>query len=103
MTSALIVVDVQVDFCQGGSLAVAGGAQVARRITELLAPHRDHLEASTGGEASVGEADLQAHDAQGGGEARRSLSFCSRRKGCYMGLGRLGSPCAPMGSALSGG
>ena len=27
---ALIVVDVQNDFCEGGSLAVAGGAAVAR-------------------------------------------------------------------------
>src|SRR3954447_22112844 len=34
---ALIVVDVQNDFCEGGSLAVAGGADVARRITALLA------------------------------------------------------------------
>jgi nicotinamidase/pyrazinamidase len=34
---ALIVVDVQNDFCEGGSLAVAGGAAVARGITELLA------------------------------------------------------------------
>ena len=31
MTSALIIVDVQNDFCEGGSLAVAGGAAVARR------------------------------------------------------------------------
>ncbi|HEX6578303.1 MAG TPA: nicotinamidase, partial [Jiangellaceae bacterium] len=28
MTSALIVVDVQNDFCEGGSLAVRGGADV---------------------------------------------------------------------------
>jgi len=41
MTKALVVVDVQVDFCEGGHLAVAGGAQVARRITELLSAHRD--------------------------------------------------------------
>ena len=34
---ALIVVDVQNDFCEGGSLAVAGGAAVAGRIAELLA------------------------------------------------------------------
>lgn len=34
---ALIVVDVQNDFCEGGSLAVAGGASVARRISDLLA------------------------------------------------------------------
>jgi nicotinamidase/pyrazinamidase len=36
MTRALIVVDVQNDFCEGGSLAVAGGAEVALRIGELL-------------------------------------------------------------------
>jgi nicotinamidase/pyrazinamidase len=34
---ALIIVDVQNDFCEGGSLAVAGGAAVARSISELLA------------------------------------------------------------------
>jgi nicotinamidase/pyrazinamidase len=34
---ALIVVDVQNDFCEGGSLAVAGGAEVARRVAALLA------------------------------------------------------------------
>ena len=34
MTRALIVVDVQNDFCEGGSLAVAGGAAVAEAITE---------------------------------------------------------------------
>jgi nicotinamidase/pyrazinamidase len=33
---ALIVTDVQNDFCEGGSLAVAGGAEVAFRIGELL-------------------------------------------------------------------
>jgi nicotinamidase/pyrazinamidase len=33
MTRALIVVDVQNDFCEGGSLAVAGGAAVAAAIT----------------------------------------------------------------------
>ncbi|WP_036418731.1 isochorismatase family protein [Mycobacterium sp. 155] len=33
---ALIVVDVQNDFCEGGSLAVTGGAAVARAISELL-------------------------------------------------------------------
>jgi nicotinamidase/pyrazinamidase len=36
MTRALIVVDVQNDFCEGGSLAVAGGADVAFRIGRLL-------------------------------------------------------------------
>ncbi len=36
MARALIVVDVQNDFCEGGSLAVAGGAAVAARITDSL-------------------------------------------------------------------
>ena len=31
---ALIIVDVQNDFCEGGSLAVTGGAAVARAISE---------------------------------------------------------------------
>jgi nicotinamidase/pyrazinamidase len=34
---ALLIVDVQNDFCEGGSLAVAGGIAVARAITEYLA------------------------------------------------------------------
>jgi nicotinamidase/pyrazinamidase len=34
---ALIIVDVQNDFCEGGSLAVSGGAAVARGISTLLA------------------------------------------------------------------
>ena len=36
MSTALVVVDVQRDFCEGGSLAVAGGAAVAERIGALL-------------------------------------------------------------------
>lgn len=36
MTKALIVVDVQNDFCEGGSLAVEGGADVAFRIGQRL-------------------------------------------------------------------
>ena len=36
MTKALIIVDVQNDFCEGGSLAVAGGAELASEISELL-------------------------------------------------------------------
>src|SRR3712207_3178412 len=36
MKRALLVVDVQNDFCEGGSLAVAGGAQVAHGISEVL-------------------------------------------------------------------
>ena len=36
MTRALVVVDVQNDFCEGGSLAVSGGAAVAAAITEHI-------------------------------------------------------------------
>ncbi|MFD4833522.1 isochorismatase family protein [Streptomyces uncialis] len=36
MRRALIVVDVQNDFCEGGSLAVTGGADVAAGVTELI-------------------------------------------------------------------
>lgn len=47
---ALVIVDVQNDFCEGGSLAVAGGAAVARAISDHLAgpdgTRYDHVVAS---------------------------------------------------------
>ncbi|MEU7039378.1 isochorismatase family protein [Streptomyces sp. NPDC046237] len=36
MSRGLIVVDVQKDFCEGGSVPVAGGAQLATAIAELV-------------------------------------------------------------------
>lgn len=39
MAKALFIIDVQNDFCEGGSLAVKGGAAVAAGITELLGNH----------------------------------------------------------------
>lgn len=36
MSTALVIVDVQNDFCEGGSLAVTGGAAVATAITQHL-------------------------------------------------------------------
>jgi nicotinamidase/pyrazinamidase len=39
MTRALVVVDVQNDFCEGGSLAVTGGADVAAAISEHVRAH----------------------------------------------------------------
>ncbi|WP_432560794.1 nicotinamidase [Kineococcus sp. SYSU DK003] len=36
MTRALVVVDVQNDFCPGGALAVAGGDEVAAAVSQLL-------------------------------------------------------------------
>ncbi len=38
---ALLIVDVQNDFCEGGSLAVNGGAAVAGKITEYLKKNAD--------------------------------------------------------------
>jgi nicotinamidase/pyrazinamidase len=39
---ALLIVDVQNDFCEGGSLAVVGGQSVALAINEYLAVPRDY-------------------------------------------------------------
>ncbi len=36
---ALIVIDVQNDFCEGGALAVPGGAQIVAGINRLMATH----------------------------------------------------------------
>jgi nicotinamidase/pyrazinamidase len=36
MPKALLVVDVQNDFCEGGALAVSGGAAVAKKISDYL-------------------------------------------------------------------
>ncbi|MEP6797445.1 MAG: isochorismatase family protein [Lapillicoccus sp.] len=38
---ALVIVDVQNDFCEGGSLAVVGGAEVAARISAHVRDHGD--------------------------------------------------------------
>ena len=44
---ALVIVDVQNDFCEGGSLAVSGGSAVAAGINELLRRRRyDHVVAT---------------------------------------------------------
>ncbi|MFT7840911.1 isochorismatase family protein [Saccharothrix sp. BKS2] len=47
MGKALVVVDVQNDFCEGGSLAVAGGAAVAAAISaHVAAGSYDHVVAT---------------------------------------------------------
>ena len=56
---ALIVVDVQNDFCEGGSLAVDGGAAVARSITETVGLDR------AGGEYDLVVATKDWHDDPG--------------------------------------
>ncbi|MDP9846132.1 isochorismatase family protein [Streptosporangium lutulentum] len=47
MATALIITDVQNDFCEGGSLAVGGGAEVAAAISLHAASHHyDHVVAT---------------------------------------------------------
>ncbi|PRW62877.1 isochorismatase family protein [Actinopolyspora mortivallis] len=47
MAEALIVVDVQNDFCEGGALAVEGGAEIASQISRYLAStDYDHVVAT---------------------------------------------------------
>lgn len=40
MTRALIIVDVQNDFCEGGALPVVGGGQVAAQLTKVVGDDR---------------------------------------------------------------
>jgi nicotinamidase/pyrazinamidase len=44
MSRALIIVDVQNDFCEGGSLAVEGGADTAAAISEYLDANHQHFD-----------------------------------------------------------
>lgn len=44
MARALVIVDVQNDFCEGGSLAVEGGGAVAEQISAHLADADDHYD-----------------------------------------------------------
>nr|BFE87223.1 hypothetical protein GCM10020093_098240 [Planobispora longispora] len=47
MATALIIVDVQNDFCEGGSLAVNGGAEVAAAVSRHVSSHAyDHVVAT---------------------------------------------------------
>jgi nicotinamidase/pyrazinamidase len=41
MNRALLIIDVQNDFCEGGSLPVAGGAEVAAAISAYVGTHRE--------------------------------------------------------------
>lgn len=60
MTRALIIVDVQNDFCEGGALAVAGGEAVAIAITGFLTSpgvgmHYDAIAATRDAHTDPGE------------------------------------------------
>ena len=77
MTRALIVVDVQNDFCEGGSLAVAGGAAVAAAVTEHMA---------AGGYAHV--VATRDHHVDPGGHFSESPDFVeSWPRHCVVGTG----------------
>jgi nicotinamidase/pyrazinamidase len=45
MARALLIVDVQNDFCEGGSLAVVGGQSVAAAVSDYLAARADAYDA----------------------------------------------------------
>ena len=57
MSRALIVVDVQNDFCEGGSLPVSGGGAVAARIGDLLRTWADAQPAQRAYEVVVATRD----------------------------------------------
>lgn len=44
MAKALFVIDVQVDFCEGGALACSGGAHAAQKITEYLRENKSNYD-----------------------------------------------------------
>lgn len=44
MTRALIIVDVQNDFCEGGALATGGGAETAASISDFIEQNFDHYD-----------------------------------------------------------
>lgn len=56
--TALVVVDVQADFCEGGALAVAGGIEVARAVTAWASGQRSRYAAVV--------ATRDEHEAPGG-------------------------------------
>jgi len=41
MSKALLIIDVQNDFCEGGALACQGGAAVAKKITEFITANKN--------------------------------------------------------------
>ncbi|MBA3489481.1 MAG: isochorismatase family protein [Longispora sp.] len=57
MSCALIIVDVQNDFCEGGSLAVTGGAAVAAALTKALRADAGGAEGAEGASGIIGPWD----------------------------------------------
>lgn len=61
MAKALFIIDVQNDFCEGGSLAVAGGAACASNITSFLKQH------SAGFDVVIASRDWHSAEGDNGG------------------------------------
>jgi nicotinamidase/pyrazinamidase len=61
MAKALFIIDVQNDFCEGGSLAVAGGAVCASNITAFLNDH------AAGFDLVIASRDWHSADGDNGG------------------------------------
>lgn len=61
MAKALFIIDVQNDFCEGGSLAVAGGAACASNITTFLKQH------SAGFDVVIASRDWHSAEGDNGG------------------------------------
>ncbi|PPH09789.1 nicotinamidase [Rathayibacter sp. AY1C1] len=72
MTTALLIVDVQNDFTEGGALAVTGGAAVARGITAHLAAHADRYS------AVLASRDWHEGDSDNGGHFAVEPDFVDR-------------------------
>lgn len=69
MAKALIIVDVQNDFCEGGSLAVSGGNRVARDIATYLTVHGDDYD------LVIATRDWHAPDSDNAGHISASPDF----------------------------
>lgn len=61
MAKALLVIDVQNDFCDGGVLACTGGAAVATRITKYLSEHKSDYD------YVIGSRDWHTPNSENGG------------------------------------
>ena len=81
MTRALLIVDVQNDFTEGGALGVDGGAAVAQGITAHLAAHRgDYDLVVASRDWHDGDNDNGGHFATGDARLRRHLAGALRRR-----------------------
>ncbi len=98
MKRALIVVDVQNDFCEGGSLAVTGGAAVAFRIGELL--HLWSTKSPKAPEYDVAVATRDHHIDPGDHFSDQPDFEHSWPPHCVVGLRRRGVPPEPRPAAV---